>query len=525
MEVAVAYIRVSGLRQVKEGNSLKTQDDLVRDYCVRRGYRLERVFREEGETAKTSDRPVLHELLVLLKKNRTITVLVIPKIDRLTRSTIDYITLKAQFQRLDVRIESVGENLQESPTGRLMESLLASVAQFDNEIRAERSKGGMVTAISEGRYIWRAPPGFRAAKVNNRRTLEQDSTTAPLMRDGFEQIARGHRERDVRQWLAENGLRLCRSTFYRHLRNKVYMGVVEHYGISVSAQLPLLPIVSESTFFQVQAAITKKAMPLGYQRDNPGFPLRGHLYCVCGKKLTACWSQGRHRCYAYYRCMYCKRVNLSRELVEKRFVKLLENESDRLVGLIAKLEPVIENEWKATLSKRTKDEHVLTRDLTSLRELQKALAIKNAQGIIPDTLAGQQIAEIETKIHGIAANLAEAQSPTATADAVINFAKDFLANLVYLWRVAEIAEQKRLLAFLYPNGLKITVNRAIRTAKKAGLNRENGTKPYKVSSTVGSLTLTPNPGASRPRCLKCSKGSKVLPYLLELHEHFSNRKA
>ena len=61
MERAIAYIRVSDPRQVTDGNSLVTQENLVRDQVRARNYELDRLFVEPGESAKTDNRP-LHEI-------------------------------------------------------------------------------------------------------------------------------------------------------------------------------------------------------------------------------------------------------------------------------------------------------------------------------------------------------------------------------------------------------------------------------------------------------------------------------
>jgi len=523
MEVAIGYIRVSGLRQVKEGNSLATQDDLVRDYIARK-YKLDRIFREEGETAKTADRTVLQEMLGYARTNRhRIDVLVIPKIDRLARNTSDYINLKLQFQKLGIRIESVGENLQESPTGRLMESVLASVAQFDNEIRAERSMGGMVTAISEGRYIWRAPPGFRPVKFNGRRTIEPDPKTSKLMRWALEQLSVGVREKDVRERLGAAGLKISRSALYKHSRNKAYIGIVEGFGLSVQGAPPMMPLVSEAAFLRLQAVLRRRNGQKEHQRDNGDFPLRGSLYCECGLLLTACWAKGRSRRYAYYRCMECRGVNLRRDQVDHRFLRLLGKERAKLPELTAEFKQLLVEEWHRSNEARTKQLVALDQRITSLRSLQKAIALKNAQGVIPDYLAKEQFEEIGRKLEDAVVERAELEPKEASIEQVLAFASEFLGSIEKHWLAMHIRDQKKLLKHIYPNGIQVARKRRIRTAKMGRITRVKRDVADNPSRTVGSLTLTPNRIASKHRFLQGSSLSGVLACLIDVYDTFGER--
>ena len=60
---AVIYCRVSTKEQVEEGNSLKTQEKICVEYAEKNGYHVEKIFIEQGESAKTADRPQLQEML------------------------------------------------------------------------------------------------------------------------------------------------------------------------------------------------------------------------------------------------------------------------------------------------------------------------------------------------------------------------------------------------------------------------------------------------------------------------------
>ena len=260
MERAVAYIRVSDARQAQEGNSLVSQESLVREFASRKGYQFDSLWVEEGETAKTANRPVLQLLLKeLSRRNSPVSVLIVPKIDRFARYVEDYTTLKAKLKRLGVRLESVGERLDDTPVGRFTEMVLASVAQFDNEIRAERCRGGMLQAVREGRWVFKAPLGYRnvrmgtAGKKGGLGTIEPDLAAAELVQQAFSRIASRDRQVDVLAWLEEKGVKMNPAGFAKMLRNKAYIGVIEAFGETNASAPPFVPIVEEELFADAPA--------------------------------------------------------------------------------------------------------------------------------------------------------------------------------------------------------------------------------------------------------------------------------
>ncbi len=131
-KVAAIYCRVSTKEQVEEGNSLTTQERNCRDYAAKNGYEVAEVFIEQGESAKTADRPQLQRLLSFcsLKKNG-INAVIAYKIDRISRNVDDYSQIRLLLKRYNVEIKSTTEHFENTPAGRFMENIIANVGQFD----------------------------------------------------------------------------------------------------------------------------------------------------------------------------------------------------------------------------------------------------------------------------------------------------------------------------------------------------------------------------------------------------------
>ncbi|HEY8931419.1 MAG TPA: recombinase family protein [Mucilaginibacter sp.] len=292
---AVIYCRVSTKEQVDEGNSLVSQERLCREYAQKEGYEIAEIFIEKGESAKTADRKELKRMLeyCTAKKDRVQAVIAY-KVDRISRNIADYSMIKVRLKKANVFIKSVTEFFEDTPAGRFMESIIANVGQFDNEVRIERSIGGMREATQEGRYVWMAPLGYSNVKVNGLSNIAPNDK-APLIREVFERIAQRKDATDtIRLIMAEMGLcsrkgtAVPRSHFFRLIRNPLYKGVIKKFGKIYQGAFE--PIVSETLFDKVQAVISgRKHQVKQYRHEHPDFPLRRFVVSEFGKQMTGYW--------------------------------------------------------------------------------------------------------------------------------------------------------------------------------------------------------------------------------------------
>lgn len=141
---AVIYVRVSIDRQVVEGASLQTQERDCRAMCDRNGWELVRLFREEGESAKSADRPRLQELLTYCRdaKPRPDYVLV-HHVDRWARNGQDHDMMRNYLLKLGVKLRSFSQRLGEDPYDQFYERIMSGQAELDNKLRGIRRVAGM----------------------------------------------------------------------------------------------------------------------------------------------------------------------------------------------------------------------------------------------------------------------------------------------------------------------------------------------------------------------------------------------
>lgn len=328
---AVVYCRVSTKEQVSN-LSLRTQQERCVEHCTRNGWYVQQVFRDEGESAKTSDRTQFQRMLAFCKQPKNdVQFVVVHDMSRFSRQMDDQITVLAELQSVGVRLRSVLENVDETAAGKLMRNIYGAFNQFDNDRKAERTRLGMQRAATIGRFPFKAPLGYLNVSSQNGANLIADPERAPMIQKAFDLYATGAETKaSVMRTVTLLGLKtqagrkLTPQTFEKLLRNPLYAGWIVIPTWNLRERGSFTPLVNDELFRRVQDILDGKRVAVAaHQRNNPDFPLRVFLACgECRTPLTGSWSKGRKSRYAYYRCRnsHCRAVNVRREVLEKRLL-------------------------------------------------------------------------------------------------------------------------------------------------------------------------------------------------------------
>src|SRR5882672_2190392 len=188
---AVIYIRVSTKEQT-ENLSLSTQLKACEEYCERQGFEVVARFREEGESAKTADRTELQKLMQYCRLHKgRVQFVVVFNLTRFAREKYDHFALRAHLKSLGISLRSATEPIDDTSTGKLMEGVLAAFAQFDNDVRSDRTRADMRAALELGRWVFLAPLGYMNTPRAMGKSMILDPERAPLVRRAFQDFATG----------------------------------------------------------------------------------------------------------------------------------------------------------------------------------------------------------------------------------------------------------------------------------------------------------------------------------------------
>ena len=328
MKTAVIYIRVSSDDQVR-GTSLGTQEAETRAWCERNGYIVAEIFRDEGESAKTADRPGLINAIARIHRGG-IDALVVHKLDRLARNTTDGLAIRADCKRHNCSLLSATEAAGDDPVGEMVSTVLMAVAQFDNQVRAARAKSGMAAVVQSGGWAWAAPHGFKIARQGNLPILEPNAAIAPILALAIKGYADNSLDHQAAvAMMARTGIKLSHAG--EILRMPVYGGMIVSKltgGKEVKAAFPGL--VDSATWRRAaDRAATRDRKP---RKHKMAYLAVGVATCgVCGRKLRACASRGRlGGLYDYYFCPD-KHVRVRAEKIHDR-LKVMLAEWPAMVG-------------------------------------------------------------------------------------------------------------------------------------------------------------------------------------------------
>jgi DNA invertase Pin-like site-specific DNA recombinase len=166
---AAVYIRVSCAEQ--NGGA---QERALREYVQRRGWKLQQIYRDQGVSGASSNRPALNELLKACRRG-SVDVVVVWKFDRFARSLKQLMTGLEMCRALGIDFVSATEAVDTSlPAGALLFQLIGAVAQFERSLIAERVKSGLANARAKGKVL--GLPPLRKLSRPESRELRQERT-------------------------------------------------------------------------------------------------------------------------------------------------------------------------------------------------------------------------------------------------------------------------------------------------------------------------------------------------------------
>jgi DNA invertase Pin-like site-specific DNA recombinase len=181
----VGYVRVSSTEQAESGLSLQAQKEKIAAQATANGWKLVGIYEDAGLSAKTLDRPGLQAAFKKLKPGRVLLVL---KLDRLTRSVRDLYELTQVFEKSGGEWASIQEKFDtSSATGRLILAIMVQLSQWERETISERTTTALATKKTRRERLGTTPLGFKTEEQPDGTTLliqdESEMATVALARE------------------------------------------------------------------------------------------------------------------------------------------------------------------------------------------------------------------------------------------------------------------------------------------------------------------------------------------------------
>ena len=320
------YPRVSTEDQVREGFSLDEQEESMKRLCDYKHYTIYKVYREEGVSAKSMNRPKFQEMLKDMKDGK-INKIIVYKLDRLTRSIQDLEIICKMIEQYNCSLESISEELNtETSTGIFFMRMTTILAQLEIERTSERTKFGLAGAIKQGHIPHRAPLGYK----HENKMLVPDVLTKDIVVRIFELYHNGMSYQKIsnlfnkEKVLSKENWR--DSTIVNILQNEIYKGDFVHGKRTKNPTYykdVVKPIVSRELWEECQ--VQKKKNSRSYMRNLTYLFLQKIKCPKCSKILGGKATKKKNgTVYYYYYCSDCK-CNIKEETIEN-YIKYFIND-------------------------------------------------------------------------------------------------------------------------------------------------------------------------------------------------------
>jgi site-specific DNA recombinase len=412
-------------------------------------------YDDGGFTGANMERPALQRLLANIEASK-IDVVVVYKVDRLSRSLLDFARLIEKFDKSGVSFVSVTQQFNTATSlGRLVLNILLSFAQFEREMIAERTRDKMGAARRKGKWVGGRPPfGYDVAPGGGKLVI--NPTEAEQVREMFALYQKEHSLLRVVEQLNGQGSRTKTWTIRKGgvregglwgkwslrclLANVTYAGMVEYRGEVFPGEHEA--IIDAETFAKVGELLKQAHRDFGSSRNKHGFLLRGLLRCANCHSAMVSWatSSRRKKSYRYYTCSRvnrhgtgeCPVRSVSADKIEA-FVVERVREMGRDPGLVHDtIEAVLASRADDEPALRTEDlrlEHQLSALRGEARQLVANLGEAKGEG---NRAILDRLSEVEMRAGQVGRRLAEIAEATAAIKAK-PFTKEDIASALGLF--------------------------------------------------------------------------------------------
>ena len=312
-------------------NSLDAQREAAEAYVASQRHRgwqaLPNRYDDGGFSGGSIDRPAVTQLLADIEAG-LIDCVVVYKVDRLSRSLLDFARLMSLFEQKNIHFVSVTQQFNTAESmGRLTLNILLSFAQFEREIIAERTRDKIAAARRRGQWVGGRPVlGYDLDRGNHKLMVNEDEKAR--VRDMFSRYLEcqslmvlanelNAQGATTKRWTdakghEHGGLIFTKTTLGQMLGNVVYLGKVRHEDDVYDGQHPA--IIDEEVWNDVQAILDRNHRTAGsILRNKYGALLKGLLRCkACDAAMIHSPVTKGNRQYRYYVCSHAQKTGYDR---------------------------------------------------------------------------------------------------------------------------------------------------------------------------------------------------------------------
>ncbi len=441
------YTRVStseGLEQAFTSldNQRESAENYIQSQKSEGWVALPQRYDDGGYTGANTDRPALQKLIADIKEGK-IDCVIVYKVDRLSRSLLDFSQLLEFFDQNNVTFVSTTQHFNtRTSMGRLTLNILSSFSQFEREIISERTRDKMGAAKRKGKWIGGKPPlGYDLDKVNHKLIINPQE--ARIVREIFNlylekrsllSVAMALNEKGYKtkthatlQGKKYGGVSLKSTNIQLTLKNPFYIGKVSYHGELYPGEQDR--IISDELFQKAQAILAdnRRERKIAGTTKNIGL-LSSLLRCkACDASMYYAYSmKGKYK-YYYYLCMNAQKrgyKNCPTRLVNAQTIE------NKILGYLRKAIPNDKLKEEIWITSSLQDQMIL------LRSFVKQINYDANEGLLEIILHPDKSLRFELKLEDLK------HIPPHKKDIEVTKEPPLRQNLILAHQVAEIMKEK-----------------------------------------------------------------------------------
>ena len=350
---AVIYARFSSDMQREE--SIDAQVRACKDYCRRNGYFVTNIYVDEAKSGRSILKREAYNQMMVDAMEKKFDIVIFHKIDRNARNEFNYYTFANNLEQLGIRYEYAVQPIDNSPEGKMMESVLVGMAAYYSRNLAKETKKGLNENAYKALFNGGVPPlGYR---IENQRYVI-DPHEAEAVKLIYSMYLGGHgygricEALNMRGYKTRDGRNFGKNSLYDILHNEKYIGIYTFNKhprkegrkrnmhqitgndiIRIENAIP--KIVTEQEFYAVQEKTMKNKKRIASYQAIEQYLLSGKIFCEhCGGAMAGRRYTPRGKTYMYYACLKKERViadrcpqkQVRKEILEAWVLSILEKE-------------------------------------------------------------------------------------------------------------------------------------------------------------------------------------------------------
>mgnify|MGYP001558414317 CR=1 FL=1 len=454
----VIYCRVSTAEQAAPGHhSLDAQETLCKRYADAHTLQVIEVLRDEGYSGRTTRRPGLRRLLEYTgtEPPQPIDAILVQDTSRMGRDSTEYMLFRRDLRQRSIELIAVTQpNIDSSPEGMLVDTIMAGINQYQSEEKARRVSIAMMKKFEDGWWPSRAPIGYLNVVRDGHHILAPDPERFPLMQLAYREYATGrHTQEGLLRILTEQGLRdhegrnITRGGLNKMLANPFAWGLMRWDGQERQGRHE--PLTDRQTWEHCQHVTAEHNKYVSRARKHT-FLLAGLTTCaLCRAHHTRTVNRKKRKRYVHCQGRArCPQPYIPENALEAQvadLVQRIELSDAFITAVIERIHDVFER--RATITGRKKA--ILLREQTLAEEKRRAAEHKLLAGVLTDEAFGRLVPEITVELDRLKRRLDDLEGSRRIDTSVLREVFQIAKDIPAAYARSQPAMRRRYIEFFF----------------------------------------------------------------------------